>query len=279
MRVTCWGTRGSIPVPGPETVRYGGNTTCVELQLHDGTCLIFDAGTGIRKLGNALLEPGTPVEASIFFTHVHWDHIQGFPFFIPAYQHGNRFTIYGYPQSNHRIRNTIVQQMEGIHFPVRFNTMKASFTFVDLNKRDVHVADATISCTAINHPDGGVGFRVEEQGKVFVFIPDNDLTLSMIDPVFQRIARFCEHADLLIHDSHFTPEEYKLHPTWGHSTYVQTAHLAVEAGVKRLALFHHAPEHSDEEVEQIVKAAQEEISRSGAQVECFGAIEYESMIL
>lgn len=279
MKMTCWGTRGSIPTPGPETVRYGGNTTCVELRLHDGTCLIFDAGTGIRKLGQTLLEQGTPVEASIFFTHAHWDHIQGFPFFGPAYLAGNRLTILGYPQASSRIKNTIVHQMEGIHFPVRFNSMKASFSFVDLNRRDLHLGEATLSCVAINHPDGGVGFRVKEQGRAVVFIPDNDLTLSMTDPVFKRMVRFSEDADLLIHDSHFTPEEYKLHSTWGHSDYLQTARLAIEAGVKRLALFHHAPEHNDDEMDRIVEAAQAEVDRSGVRIECFGAKESETLIV
>lgn len=279
MRVTYWGTRGSIPTPGPETVRYGGNTTCIELRLHNGTCLIFDAGTGIRKLGTTLLEQSAPIQASIFFTHAHWDHIQGFPFFGPAYQPGNRFTVYGYPQASHRIKQTIVHQMEGIYFPVRFNSMHSDITFVDLNKRAVQLADASISCTPINHPDGGVGFRVEERGTVCVFIPDNDLTLSMTAPIFKRMVRFCEQADLLIHDAQFTPEEYKRHPTWGHSSYLQTVRLAIEAGVKRLALFHHAPEHSDTDVDRIVEMARTEIEKAGVQVECFGAKEHESMTL
>lgn len=278
MKVTCWGTRGSIPAPGPDTVRYGGNTTCVELRLRDKTCMIFDAGTGIRKLGMWLLKQGEPIQTSIFFTHAHWDHIQGFPFFSPAYTPGNHLTVFGHPQIGHTVRELLTHQMEETHFPAKLSSMQAVIDFVDLGRHSVCRADAIVSCMPINHPGGAVGFRVEEQGRVFVFIPDNDL-VSMAHPIFTHIVRFCKDADLLIHDAHFTPEEYDSHPGWGHSTYVQAVHLALEAGVRRLMLFHHAPEHNDAKVDQIVGAAREEIKQAGGQVECFGAMERESLIL
>lgn len=279
MKVTCWGTRGSIATPGPETARYGGNTTCIDVLLDSGTRLIFDAGTGIRRLGHILMQRGVPVDLSLYITHAHWDHIQGFPFFGPAYAPGNRLSIYGCPQSEQRIAESIVDQMQSIHFPVNFNAMQADITFHDFNTQTIRNPEVKVTCAPINHPGGGVGYRLEEDDKTLVFVPDNDLTPSDSDPVFTRFVDFCQGADLLMHDSQFTPEEYAKFPTWGHSDYTRTARLAVAAGVKRLALFHHDPEHSDLMVDEMVDNARAVIRAAGARIECFGAKENETLVL
>ena len=277
MKVTCWGTRGSIATPGPETARYGGNTTCVEVLLDNGNCLVFDAGTGIRKLGNALIARGLPVDISLFLTHAHWDHIQGFPFFTPAYVSGNRLQIYGYYQGAEHIEDILVDQMESIHFPVNFNAMQADITFHNITTRTCNIDGVTISCADINHPGGGVGYRIEADDSVLVFIPDNDLTPSDEEPIFKQMAEFCQGADLLFHDSQFTPEQYERFPTWGHSNYQRAVKLALVAGVPRLGLFHHDPGHDDNMIDSMVFQSRNIIHEADASVECFGAREGETL--
>jgi phosphoribosyl 1,2-cyclic phosphodiesterase len=279
MKVTCWGTRGSIATPGPETARYGGNTTCLEVILDDGSCLIFDAGTGIRKLGGELLSRGAPVDVSLFLTHAHWDHIQGFPFFTPAYIPGNQLQIYGYYQGEKHIEDILISQMESIHFPVNFNAMQADINFHNVTERSCDINGATISCADINHPGGGVGYRIEADGAVLVFIPDNDLTPSDDEEIFQRMVSFCKEADLLFHDSQFTPEQYDRFPTWGHSNYQRSVKLAMIADVPRLGLFHHDPGHDDNLIDAMVFQARHIVEQEGASVECFGARENQPLSL
>ncbi|MBL7073994.1 MBL fold metallo-hydrolase [candidate division KSB1 bacterium] len=274
MRVKFWGTRGSIPTPGEDTVKYGGNTTCVELILNRGDILIFDAGTGIRKLGLTLMKRGGPVKTNLLFSHYHWDHIQGFPFFLPAYNAETEITIYGCSPGNRKISLNIFDQMEISHFPVDYNHLKAKIEFQDVRDRFLQIGEASIFLTDLCHPGGGVGFRIEEGIKKLVFLTDNELFLTPGDHShFEKIKDFCQDADFLIHDAQYKPEEIESKRGWGHSTYTEALQLALNAGVKKLVLFHHEPERPDEEVDEIVEFCREEIKERGSDLICFGAQE------
>jgi len=274
MKVEFWGTRGSIATPGPTTVRYGGNTPCVSATLRDGSLLILDAGTGIRRLGNLLLRR-QPVSAHLLLSHCHWDHIQGFPFFAPAYLPGTQLTIHGYAAARQKIRKTMTDQMEGAYFPVDFPALKASIEFVDVVEEPLVIATARISRTETNHPGGGAGFRIQEDEHSFVYLTDNELG----DGDGQRFVRFCQGASLVIHDAQYTPEELQKHRGWGHSSYVEVLALAREAGVRQVALFHHDPERSDEEMDRLVAACHAEMARQRDRFECEAATEAMAVLL
>jgi phosphoribosyl 1,2-cyclic phosphodiesterase len=250
LKVRFWGVRGSIPTPGPTTVKVGGNTACVEVRC--GTDLvIFDAGTGLRALGGALLKE-MPVKAHLFFSHVHWDHIQGFPFFVPAFIPGNSFKLYGMINVTGTIEETLSGQMNYPSFPVRLKDMGAEITFHDLREGEVIElpGGGRLTNARLNHPSGALGFRIEHGGRAVVYATDTE-HYSITDPKLARLARA---ADVLIYDATYTPDEYagKVDGVpktgWGHSTNEEGARIAKELGVKQLVLFHHDPVQSDEAV-------------------------------
>ncbi len=261
--VRVWGVRGSIPTPGPATVEIGGNTSCVEVRA-GGRLLIFDGGTGLRGLGNSLLKQ-MPVEAWIFFSHVHWDHIQGFPFFTPAFIRGNTFHLHGGRKVSGTLESALAGQMENPSFPVHLSEMGARMTFNDLFEGEVVEIPAEgggvvrVSNARGNHPDGVYAYRVDFGGKSVVYATDTE-HYSVIDPRLKKLATDC---DLLIYDSQYTPEEYagevgggpKL--GWGHSTFVEAAKLAKAANAKQLVLFHHDPGQSDDAVREKERRARE----------------------
>lgn len=251
IQVRFWGVRGSIPTPGPTTVEIGGNTSCVEMRV-GGRILIFDAGTGIRLLGNALMKE-LPLEAFIFFSHVHWDHIQGFPFFTPAFVRGNVFHLHGGMKVSRTLEETLAGQMENPSFPVHLSEMGAKMTFRDLFEGEPLEIPSTdgsgpvrITNTRGNHPDGVYAYRVEHEGRSVMYATDTE-HYAVVDPKLRKLA---ENADVLIYDAMYTPEEYagergmpKL--GWGHSTHEEAVKLAEAAGVKKLVLFHHDPMQDD----------------------------------
>jgi len=262
--VRFWGVRGSIPTPGPSTVEIGGNTSCVEIRV-GGRLLIFDGGTGLRNLGNSLMK-SLPVEAWIFFSHVHWDHIQGFPFFTPAFVRGNTFHLHGGRKVSGTLESALAGQMENPSFPVHLTEMGAHMTFHDLYEGQVmEIAAATgedairISNARGNHPDGVYAYRIDYQGRSVVYATDTE-HYAVVDPRLKRLATDC---DLLIYDSQYTPEEYigegggmpKL--GWGHSTYAEAAKLAKAAGAKQLVLYHHDPVQDDSAVRDKERRARE----------------------
>ncbi len=274
MKIEFWGTRGSIPSPGPDTIKYGGNTPCVAVTLEDGALLILDAGTGIRKLGLELEKNNQTIKGNIFITHSHWDHIQGVPFFTPAYREGNEFNILGCASVNQQIQKSLSDLMLSPYFPVSFETLKATMNFIDRDHDALEVHNAKVELITINHPGDGLGFRITENGKVFVFLTDNELN----SPQFNKTSygdqvEFCRGADLLVHDAMYTREEWQEKRGWGHSYYVDALHLAIDAGVKQLALFHHEPEHNDEAIDNIVADCQRILRKKGLSLTCFGARE------
>jgi phosphoribosyl 1,2-cyclic phosphodiesterase len=257
-KIKFWGTRGSIPVPGRETVRYGGNTACVELRCGE-ELIIIDAGTGIRGLGAKLLKE-MPVKASMLFSHMHWDHIQGIPFFQPVYISGNEFKLYDNKNWNTKLEYALKGQMQSPGFPVAFEEAGARMEYIDVgNRKAFNVGDTdqiTVRTFELRHTDKAYGFRIEYGGRSMVYATDNE---SLPKPD-KRLVELASGADLLIHDAQYTSEEYYGVNTdpkrnWGHSTPEAAAGAAIAANVRKLVLFHHDPYHDDETVSQILKIA------------------------
>jgi len=270
----CWGTRGSIPSPGPTTVRYGGNTTCFEVK-HQGTRLIFDAGSGIRLLGSEIVEKG-PNAIHIFLTHFHWDHIQGFPFFPPLYDPEDQIRVVGPKQKDIDVQNLFAGQMGPIYFPVPFNVVAAAMEFEHLNQGGYEIGDAQLEVIRVKHPSFVLGYRIRIGGRTICFIPDNEIEGdgSQVGPDWdRRLREFVQGADLLIHDSMYTEEEYAGRAGWGHSTFSQALRLAEESGVKRLLFFHHDPTRTDSELDTIVSRLRDGALARGATVDVGAAAE------
>ena len=253
MKIKVWGCRGSIAAPGPDTLRYGGNTTCVEVISNSGTEIVIDAGSGARNLGKELLKKETKT-VYLLLTHAHWDHLLGFPFFEPAYSAD--FTIYlcGGPKARDSIKDYFYHQMQAPYFPIEMELLHATFEFGFENAHGNSIENIQVDSIQLSHPNGGYGFKLTENGKSFVFLTDNELGHPHDSSLrFEDYVNFCKDADLLFHDAQFTDEEYIERKGWGHSCYKDAFNLAVKAGVKRLGFFHHDPDRSDDELDRIVK--------------------------
>ncbi len=249
LRVRFWGVRGSIPTPGADTVRIGGNTSCVEVRAGKHI-LLFDGGTGLRLAGNSLLKE-MPTTVHLFFSHVHWDHIQGFPFFTPAFIKGNTIMMYGGANVCGTVETALAGQMETPNFPVHLRELPAALIFNDLHEGEVLELEGGVRITnaAGNHPGGVFAYRVEHEGKSVVYATDTE-HYSVPDP---KLVELCKGADVLIYDTMYTPEEYAgvggIPKTgWGHSHFVAGVDLVRAAGVKQYVLFHHDPAQNDDAV-------------------------------
>ncbi len=265
MTLRFWGTRGSIPSPGPLTTRYGGNTTCFEVRAGDRR-IIFDAGSGIRQLGLDLLNGGSEYH-HIFLTHFHWDHIQGFPFFPPLYRPEIDLKIIGPKQSNIDVRSLFAGQMGPIYFPVPFSAVAAKMSFDHLNEGTWEGDGVTLRTLRVRHPSYAVGYRIEAGGRVICFIPDDELDgegYDLVEGWRGRLLDFIRGADLLVHDSMYTDEEYPARLGWGHSTFRQSVRLAEEGEAKKLLFFHHDPERTDAALEGIVNRVRDEVLARGS---------------
>ena len=284
-RLRFWGTRGSIPTPGPSTVRYGGNTPSIEVRTPTGALVLLDAGTGIRELGRALIARanGSPIMGDIYLTHAHWDHIQGIPFFAPAFQPGNRFTIWGAKSLAASIRRVVRDQMSPVVFPVAFEELAATFDFRELTD-ERHASDGfEVRAFPVRHPGGALGYRFAARGSdgeptqsVFVYISDNELRgadASMSDRWRGRLIEFIQGSRVLIHDATYTEDEYESHRGWGHSTYGDAVALALESGVETLVLFHHSPDRSDDDVDACLAECRAACLRSGQTLRIIAAAE------
>ncbi len=264
----CWGARGSIPSPGGNTARFGGNTSCVELVVR-GRRLILDAGSGLRLLGERLMEQEAPVRADIFVTHFHWDHIQGFPFFPPLYDPTSRIRIFGPPQDGVDIRTLFAGQMGPIYFPVPFDAVAAHLDFVPVGSEPWEEDGIRVRSFRVRHPSTTVGYRIEWDSHSVSYVPDNELVGGSypVDSDWrERFVDFVKGSDLLLHDAMFPEEEYPRREGWGHSTPEQSLELAREAGVQRLLLFHHSPELSDQELDRTVNRLQQEAATRSPEV-------------
>ena len=254
--VRFWGVRGSIACPGPRHIAFGGNTACVELRLGE-TRVILDSGTGIRNLGRRFLEDDVR-HAFLLLSHTHWDHINGFPFFRPAYQPARHFTIMGgHLAQSGGVRTVLSDQMAHPTFPVPLDIMKAHLDFEDFNagERFKLNPDIEVSTARLNHPNGATGYRIAYGGKSMCYVTDTEHHPGKPD---ERILGLIEGADLVIYDSTYTDEEFPEELSWGHSTWQEGIRLCRQAGAKALAIFHHDPDHEDTQMERIESAARKE---------------------
>ena len=261
MLVRFWGVRGSTPTPQSENLRYGGNTSCVEVRVN-GHIYIFDCGTGFRNLGKQLSQEhagngkkGHPIQAHIFLSHFHWDHIQGIPFFSPLYGDRDNSFVFHSSSRTHGLQRALEEQMADPYFPVNMSEMAAHRQFRNLDEGRTTLDHCTVQSMWLNHPQGCLGFRMESQGKVIVYATDNEPG----DPVFDKnVRKLAAGADVLIYDAQYLPEEYAAHKQgWGHSHWREAINVVMESGAKELILFHHDPDHSDACIDSVVKQARE----------------------
>lgn len=279
--VTFWGTRGSIPTPGARTARYGGNTPCVAVEGPEGQTVILDAGTGIRELGLALVERRNgAIKAEILLSHTHWDHIQGLPYFKPFFAAGNAVRIWGSKQGTTSLDAILHLQMEPAVFPVPLTAVAATLTVEEVRPGgEFTVGPFRAQATQLRHPGTTLAYRLTPVagGRSMAYVTDNELgpggNYDTATHWRNDLVRFLSGVDLLIHDAMYTPGELEAHRGWGHSSYEEAVELAVEAGVRRLALFHHEPEHDDSALDEVVAAARAAIARRGAAVTVVAAQE------
>ena len=274
MRIKIWGCRGSIPSPGCDTNKYGGNTTCVEVRLKDGSLIVIDAGTGIRCLGNTLLKARGPKKVHLLLTHAHWDHLQGFPFFVPAYMEEYSIIVRGGRPAKQSLEAFLAHQMDPPYFPVPFRDLKASFDFRQENGQSLSIGKVEIIPIPLKHPNGGYGYKFIEGDKTFVFLTDNEIGFDHPGGLPDaEYAAICRNADLLIHDGQYTEQEYEISRGWGHSTFRAVTDLSISADVKRLGIFHHDPRHLDQDLDRYIEECRQQISKGKSRVECFGTKE------
>lgn len=283
MRVRFWGTRGSCPSPGPDSARFGGNTTCLEVRTDDDHLVVFDAGTGIRALGRSLTRQhnGTPIRGDLFFSHAHWDHIQGLPFFTPAFQSGNHFTLFGSPSLERSLEVVLRQQMSPVVFPVAFDELRARMEFGQFGTHRHRGPGYTVEAMNVRHPGGALGFRIrsdpDQGGRSVVFIPDNELDRDgdLADSASTRdeLVEFARGATILIHDAMYTGAEYMDHRGWGHSSYRDAVDFAIAAEVETLVAFHHDPDRSDDALESQLQLSRRMVNERNGTVRVIGAAE------
>jgi len=267
--IRCWGARGSIPVCGPEYLKYGGDTTCIEIRTMTNDIIIVDAGSGIRKLGEQLLTEKRN-ELNILFTHLHMDHILGFPFFKPLYDKGKHINVFGCSFPRDSIKEILSTAMSSPFFPVSLDDFKAEISFHSVCGDAFSIGSVDITPIFLSHPNRGFGYKFFENGQSFVFLTDNELTYKHPGGLeYRDYLSFSEKADLLIHDAEFTEAEYKQTRKWGHSVYNVALQLALEAGVKRFGLFHHNQDRTDAALDDIVRDCRQIIKSGKSTLDCF----------
>ncbi|MBU1298491.1 MAG: MBL fold metallo-hydrolase [Bacteroidetes bacterium] len=292
MKIIFWGTRGSIPTPGETTVKYGGNTPCVELRFDDDNFIILDAGTGIRNLGEKIIESGSSINTYVLISHPHWDHIQGFPFFKPAFISGNEITIVCAEFDGISLPQMISDQMNKAYFPIQLNELKANINFKSVREEEFDVFGANVKTLFLNHPLFAIGYRITYRNKSITYISDNEpfdrYVAQTIKNVHTEIIKkyleyknepnqhlfdFVMGSDILIYDSTYTPEEYIDRVGWGHSHYLFSLKVAAEGNVKNLVLFHHDPSHNDAKIDEIYSKCLKEIKNRNYKFLCHPAYE------
>lgn len=290
-RIKFWGTRGSIAVPGPGTLRYGGNTTCVEVRA-DGEIVVLDAGSGIRPLGLALEEEfqAQPIKLSLFITHAHWDHIQGFPFFKPAYNPKNEIHIFGFDGAGASFQQILAEPMKAPFFPIAMRELSAKMDIKKLTEMNFSIGKLEIRAAFVNHPGVCAGYRLFTSAGSIAFLPDyepyefflHSTKGTQLDPEQAMktasdrragLVEFLRGSDILILDAQYTDEEYEAHIGWGHGSISSAVSLALDAEVQTLLLFHHDPNHDDRTVEAMEKSARELVAKSGRPLEIAAAQE------
>jgi len=287
--IRFWGTRGSIPTPGRGTTLYGGNTSCVEVRADDGTVIILDCGTGARPLGLDLLSRGPSLpQMHILVTHTHWDHIQGFPFFLPAYIAGTRFTVYGARGLDRTLEGSLSGQMQRTYFPVQLNELRADIGFEEVAEERFRVGSYQVTSQLINHTTATVGYRLQAGSVSIAYVTDHEPFWwesvprgphRFVHPGEERHVAFVSGVDVLIHDAQYSDDEYPAKRGWGHSTIEYAVDLAIRAGVKKLVLFHHDPTHGDAWIRTQLTRARRRAAAQRSDIEILAAAEGDQLEL
>ncbi|MEY2479954.1 MAG: hypothetical protein QOI04_881 [Verrucomicrobiota bacterium] len=298
-RLKIWGVRGSIPVPGPATLRYGGNTSCLEVRA-EGEIILLDAGSGARALGIELEREfgARPISLTLLSTHVHWDHVQGLPFFLPAYKKKNKISLRGYKGAGGESFSSIIsRQMAMPFFPVRISDMPSKLSIDELLETEFHIGAVRVRAIVMNHPGNCVGYRLFTRAGSISFAPDHEPyefhklhTPSMTGATAEearkfgvsergKLVEFFTGSDLLLLDAQFTDAEYPEHIGWGHGSLTTSVQLALDAKVRKLLLFHHHPEHNDATIDRMVAQARKIAKRAGSKIEIDAAREGSEFVL
>jgi len=279
MIIRCYGARGSIAVSGEEYLKYGGDTTCLEIRSKNDEIIIVDAGTGIRRLGNKLLSENR-LEYSVIFTHSHLDHIVGFPFFKPVSHEKAIIDILGCPATQGNIQKLLSRAMGAPLFPIPFEQLKAEINYSGECALSFQVDSVEVFPINLSHPNVGMGYKFLEDGKKFVFLTDNELGYRHREGgSFEEYVEFSMDADFLIHDAMYTPAQYETTKSWGHSTYTDALNLALASRVKRLGLFHHDHSRDDDELDAVVQKCREIIQSKKSHMECFALTQHTELTL
>ncbi len=271
--ISYWGVRGTIPVPGPNTLKYGGNTSCVTLEFAKGPLLIFDAGTGIKELSNKLMASERKrIEAKLLISHPHWDHINALPFFAPLYQPGNDIEILGPAHGHISMQELIYAQMDDVYFPITAREFGAHIRYRDLHEETIEVDEIEIQTMLLSHPGTCLGYKVIYAGRTICYVTDNELFIDT-DPVYNpsyvnKLAEFVKSADVLITDCTYFDSEYTSKVGWGHSCVSEVVKLADQAAVKSLSLFHHDPDQSDTDIDKKQAQASSLLQKLGSKTQC-----------
>lgn len=284
--ITFWGVRGSVPTPGAATVRYGGNTSCVEVRA-DGQIIVLDAGTGIRALGLEMAKEfnGAGMEMTLLITHTHWDHIQGFPFFLPAYEPKNTIRVLGFEGARQGLASTLAGQMESPYFPIALQQMPGNVVIEELQGFEFQIGPVRATATMVNHPGIAVGYRLATSSGTVAYLPDNEpfhedqhgYSRERVDLQNRKLIEFIHEVDVLIIDSQYDTDEYNTHIGWGHGCVDEVVRLALLGEVKRLYLFHHDPGHDDAQIDSMLAHARK--LAEGTPLEVYAATEGEVVAL
>jgi len=269
MKLTVWGARGSVPTPGAEYVRYGGDTTCMSLDTADGSLIVLDAGTGLRRLGCELIRK-PPRRIAFLLSHAHWDHVIGFPFFKPLYRKGFELDFYGCSHAQASVRAMVEKTMQAPFFPVDLSRVGATLNFHERCGDGCGIGDIAVKRFPLSHPNGGTGFRIEEGGRSLAFFPDNEFTFDhQGGRAFQGYVDFCRGCSVLVHDAEYRPEEYAAFSRgWGHSVYKDTVRLGLEAGVERLIMWHINQDRTDVQADALLADARKDVEVAGSRMLC-----------
>jgi len=268
--VKFYGVRGTLPVPGDRSLKFGGNTSCLSVKIPGKQQFVFDCGTGVKRLGDDLVR--SKIEASIFITHAHWDHVNAFPFFTPLYVPGNKVHVYGPKSPGSSVKKMISDQMSDIYFPITVQEFGGHLEYNDLHEESLRIDGINISTMLLQHPGNCLGYRLDFGGKSLCYITDNELypekSADYSHEYAEKLIKFIAETDLLVTDATYTEQEYFQKVGWGHSNNIEVAKLAHRAQVKKLCLFHHDPNQDDSAIEDKWQECCKALSSMNSSVEC-----------